>query len=284
MWCRFWGRVLEGALPGPLGFLAVVLALHGNDTTGGDIFVGIAALSRYLRVHRTHVISRLRELKQLGVLEVEAPGGGRHRTTLYRFVASRLPIANGSVEATVSEPEMVAVALANGSLSARERVAVEPETVALALANGSLFASYKKTSTKTPQKGTEKKKQENQRTRPAKSMPDARECLAVFQQAFLTRFPDRQLLGTPGKDGALMRKLIQAYGEGEVQRIIALYFRSADTRVLASDYTIGGLFHHAPRLHLGAAHASISASPRTVANIESALRASGRHRPAPEDP
>jgi biotin operon repressor len=92
MGLRLQHKVLRSALPRPLRFLACVLALFAHDN-GTDLFPRVNTIAEALGTHRTQVLRGLRALRQLGVLVVERPGGGRHRSTRYRFVAAALPQA-----------------------------------------------------------------------------------------------------------------------------------------------------------------------------------------------
>ena len=96
-------RVLKSALPRPLRFLATVLALYA-DEDGDNIYPSVSTLAADLGLHRTGVIRQLRDLREIGVLEVVRAGGGRHRVTRYRMAMERLPSRqeNSSASATVT--------------------------------------------------------------------------------------------------------------------------------------------------------------------------------------
>lgn len=84
------------------------------------------------------------------------------------------------------------------------------------------------------------------------------------------------------KDGALMKKLLAAYGEERVLRLIDDFFGECYTMfgVINSNQDVGALFAAAPRLVVRE-HARQQPS-RTVRNLDAAARAMGR-RPRPFD-
>lgn len=76
-----------------------------------------------------------------------------------------------------------------------------------------------------------------------------------------------------GKDGALAKKLVQAYGEARALRLFAEFVWLEHPRVVRSDYSIGALFALAPTLVVDEAG---RLDERTASNLDAGRRATGR--------
>lgn len=127
----------------------------------------------------------------------------------------------------------------------------------------------------------------------------SRSCLDRFYRAFVQRFnpaghaaawlqdmdarvppaqrsvPQEQMMLpiiNGGKDVALMKKMVGAWGEAAVAELIAEFFRTQDFRVVSSGYDVTALYMNAQRLMLRM-RGTVVPDRRTAANVDAASRA-----------
>lgn len=266
-------RVLASGLPHRLRLLTFVLALHAHED-GTHIYPSINTLARELGLARDAIIRQLKELRRLGVLVVERPGGGAC-TTHYRMVPDALA-QNGSVSATVpSLPETSGLA----------QTLPVPVVAALrgssASATGVVAAALPEKHLKAGKGNGKVRARSARRTFPGrtssashalKAQPNGaiRRCLDAYQQSYLQRFGEKPLI-TGGKDAKLLQQLLATWDETDVLALIATFFTTPDARVQASGYTVGALFAEAQRLRLRAQQPRVDA--RTLDNMAAAFGA-----------
>lgn len=108
----YFGRrraVWDSALPSHVKLVALAM-LSFAGTNGGSIYPSVARVARMVGKSKRSVQTALRVLEKEGFLIIESQGGGRYKTTLYRFgsgePAGVVSAENGEAGFTVREKSM----------------------------------------------------------------------------------------------------------------------------------------------------------------------------------
>ena len=102
-----------------------------------------------------------------------------------------------------------------------------------------------KMTTKEQQKDTNKNVKEKDIVESPKNSP--KEVIDYYHDAFVKKFGTKPII-SGGKDGALMKKVVTAYGLDKTKELLNRYFESKDEFVVTSGYTIAVFYSQINKL------------------------------------